>query len=256
MKKACTPFALADGKVGFGWLVVDSVGEVDIQRTISAVGDSEFHRDRDEVRAMVEATIEMGQSLANFGDACDPEFEYGCLFKLARRLKCLAAKDMRGVERGEYFSPYALVFRDVLAFRNKLPESSDQEIDWKDDDQVTAKFEATWGKVEFAEGENVLLNALDFARSDELVLDRFTNRHLRVLVGISYYLQALRGKQTIQLPQERLGEMLGVSPQHVSSLIQMMVNRKLLKPICENFSLAQHKAKTYRFVGIIARRDD
>lgn len=240
----------------FGFVVVDSGGDVDIGGTVTAFRKAYPRRAKDEIELVIPLAVEVPDYVNVLASMGEVDTDARLLFGLARKLKAIAAPNWRGEKGGEYFAAYALVFRDVLRYRECLPEPEDSDIDWDDDDEVLVRFEATWSKVLFAEGENVLVAACNFASEGMLKLDHVTNRNLRMLLGIAYYLQNKQGPKAIMLPQERVGALLGVSAAHVGELIHVLVTRKMLHVVSDKYSAASRVAKKYKLIAKIERRGE
>lgn len=241
----------------WGLVVGDGRGGINVDATQTAFLAAYPDRDADEVKDMIGVAFELAGKFAHDGDASSKDYEFHLLFDLARELmaKAGAARDKRGPEGGQYFAPYARLFRDALESYGALPRCASLKIDWTDTDLVLLRFEGTWQRVRSAKGDNLLLEAFAFAQGDSLVLDGYDSPRLRLLIAMAYHLQNRQGSKPILLPVEKLGGLLSVTPSCVSDIIGVMVGRKLLKVMSVDYSYANHKAKEYKFIGKIARRD-
>lgn len=159
--------------------------------------------------ALVQAALDVAYGMAPFSQG-GQDLEYEYLFRLARRLRSLVPTELRGhPETADRLSPYALVFSDAVVWSYNEPDST--RFGW-DEEDVRMGFAVDYGKVRFAEGEDVLGASVALALAKPLVLDP-TPRHSPVgkLLSMAHYLQEIVGDDDILLPVQGVNRAWGYS---------------------------------------------
>ncbi|MBC8065829.1 MAG: hypothetical protein H7Y17_13435 [Chlorobia bacterium] len=161
------------------------------------------------------------------------------LFQLARKFqKHLDADERKGM--GYVLTPLALYFVELISDNYILPAG---EVDWSDKDHVEIMFEAAWTKVRYAEGDELIDNALAKAKLDEVAR---LPRSLSIVVSMGYYLQSEGNGKSFFLPvNDKVADKLRVTKPYLGNLILAAIGRDYFKEIGPH--IPNKRARTFKF---------
>lgn len=191
----------------------------------------------DVLRALVSDTFQLAES----GTLPDDPYNQkkGWLFQLARRLaRHFPASERPGL--AEKISPVALVFVEVVSQHVEFPSDG---IDWTDEVDVRTAFEVEWNRVNFAEGEDLLREAVASAKQKPCIAG---NSRLGTIVSTGYHLQVRNGGKNFYLPtNDDVADLLGISKVQLSTYIKSAIDRGFFRVLKAH--IPNVKAKLLQF---------
>lgn len=197
-----------------------------------------------DAKQCVEIALDVAEEQAIVADE-DDNAEYQHLFALVRRLKSVAPNpdDERLIEG---FLPSALVMAAALREMGVIGRNH-RRLDWEDEDQVAIAFEHTWLKTRFAEGQDILGQAVRKAFAVPLEFDGVANIHLIRLLSTAYYLHEANQGESFLLPVRKLATPLRVSATLISQLIDKGCRLGILKVSNPYYNWESGVARRFQF---------
>jgi hypothetical protein len=169
----------------------------------------------------VESVIDLANTLAKA-----PDWEAS--FTLARRLRTISDSNPEQFEAA------------VGAFC---------ETSGRPTEEFWYAFLACWDKVRMAEGDDVFAWAAEESKKFPYRPTPSPGAKYAHVASMAYHLSRHTDPDRFFLPRVRLAELLGVTAQTISNIVNLMTKNGLIKCVDSEYSYRDGKAKEYRFVG-------
>jgi putative DNA primase/helicase len=143
--------------------------------------------------------------------------------------------------------------RSVRAFSESCPTSHREVVETfcarsgHDLEELWYAFLDSWDRVK--NPQNVLTWAGEKAKAEPYALKKTLGDKYSLVASIAWHLSNRGGASDFWLPGERLAPLVGVSAQTVYRIVDLLIQQGVIKCVDENYSYANGKAKTYRFLG-------